>query len=100
MAALSAVNADSFLFVGAAPQPDPDQAKIGSAHASGVVQCVFRDGHVSGLQSDTAIDALKGLSTIGGGEIVPELDRYYCVTAQVARKLPSDFSWMVHLTGS
>jgi prepilin-type N-terminal cleavage/methylation domain-containing protein/prepilin-type processing-associated H-X9-DG protein len=53
---------------------DPDRTKFGSAHASGVVQCVFLDGHVSGLESDTETDALKGLSTIGGGEIVPETD--------------------------
>jgi prepilin-type N-terminal cleavage/methylation domain-containing protein/prepilin-type processing-associated H-X9-DG protein len=50
---------------------DPDRNKFGSSHSSGVVQCVFLDGHVAGLHPDMAIAVLKALSTIGGGEVVP-----------------------------
>jgi prepilin-type N-terminal cleavage/methylation domain-containing protein/prepilin-type processing-associated H-X9-DG protein len=49
---------------------DPDRNKFGSSHSSGVVQCVFLDGHVAGLHRDMAVAVLKALSTIGGGEVV------------------------------
>jgi len=53
---------------------DQDRSKFGSAHASGLVQAVFLDGHVRGLRPDIAVAVLKALSTIGGGEIVPDDD--------------------------
>ena len=53
---------------------DPDRNKFGSSHSGGVVQAVFLDGHVRGLRPDIAIAVLKALSTIGGGEIVPDDD--------------------------
>jgi prepilin-type N-terminal cleavage/methylation domain-containing protein/prepilin-type processing-associated H-X9-DG protein len=49
---------------------DPDQTKFGSSHSSGAVHFVFLDGHVTALRADTDIAVLKGMSTIGGGEIV------------------------------
>jgi type II secretory pathway pseudopilin PulG len=52
---------------------DPDRSKFGSAHSS-VVQFIFLDGHVGGLQSEIATYVLKGLSTIGGEEVVPDMD--------------------------
>lgn len=54
-------------------QDDPDRTKFGSSHTGGVVQFVFLDGHVSGMRADIAIVALKALSTIGGGDLVPEV---------------------------
>lgn len=51
---------------------DPDHNKFGSSHSGGLVQFVFLDGHVRGLRPDIAIAVLKALSTIGGGEIVPD----------------------------
>jgi prepilin-type N-terminal cleavage/methylation domain-containing protein/prepilin-type processing-associated H-X9-DG protein len=51
---------------------DPSREKFGSSHSSGVVQCVFLDGHVAGLHRDMEVDVLKALSTIGGGETVPD----------------------------
>ncbi len=51
---------------------DTDREKFGSSHAGGVVQCVFLDGHVRGLRPDIAVAVLKALSTIGGGETVPD----------------------------
>ncbi len=51
---------------------DPDREKFGSSHSGGIVQCVFLDGHVSGLHKDIEVDVLKALSTIGGGEVVPD----------------------------
>lgn len=51
---------------------DPDRTKFGSAHSSGVVQFVFLDGHVDALPADTSVEVLKAVSTIGGGEIVPD----------------------------
>src|SRR5689334_13597559 len=47
---------------------DTSHDKFGSSHSSGVVQFVFADGHVSGLHRDIAVNVLKALSTIGGGE--------------------------------
>jgi prepilin-type N-terminal cleavage/methylation domain-containing protein/prepilin-type processing-associated H-X9-DG protein len=51
---------------------DPDRNKFGSSHSSGVVQCVFLDGHVAGMHRDMAVAVLKALSTIGGGEVAAE----------------------------
>ena len=51
---------------------DPDRSKFGSSHSGGLVQAVFLDGHVRGLRPDIAVAVLKALSTIGGGEIVPD----------------------------
>jgi prepilin-type N-terminal cleavage/methylation domain-containing protein/prepilin-type processing-associated H-X9-DG protein len=51
---------------------DPDKEKFGSSHSSGTVQCVFLDGHVAGLHRDIELNVLKALSTIGGGETVPD----------------------------
>jgi prepilin-type processing-associated H-X9-DG protein len=53
---------------------DKNHKKFGSAHAAGLMQCVFLDGHVRGLRPDIAVAVLKALSTIGGGEFVPEED--------------------------
>ncbi len=53
---------------------DPDKTKFGSAHSGGIVQFVFLDGHVSGLRADMAIAVLKALSTIGAGDVVPDLN--------------------------
>jgi prepilin-type processing-associated H-X9-DG protein len=50
---------------------DADKSKFGSAHSS-VVQFVFLDGHVAGLQRDISTETLKALSTIGGDEIVAD----------------------------
>ena len=49
-----------------------DRKKFGSSHSSGLVQAVFLDGHVRGMRPDIAVAVLKALSTIGGGEIVPD----------------------------
>jgi prepilin-type N-terminal cleavage/methylation domain-containing protein/prepilin-type processing-associated H-X9-DG protein len=51
---------------------DPDRTKFGSSHSSGLVQAVFLDGHVRGLRPDIALAVIKALSTIGGGEVVPD----------------------------
>jgi prepilin-type processing-associated H-X9-DG protein len=51
---------------------DKDRHKFGSSHSSGTVQAVFLDGHVRGMQPDIEVPVLKALSTIGGGEIVPD----------------------------
>ena len=51
---------------------DTDRTKFGSSHSGGLVQAVFLDGHVRGLRPDIAVAVLKALSTIGGGEIVPD----------------------------
>ena len=51
---------------------DPDRTKFGSSHSGGIVQAVFLDGHVRGLKPDIALAVLKALSTIGGGEVVPD----------------------------
>jgi prepilin-type N-terminal cleavage/methylation domain-containing protein/prepilin-type processing-associated H-X9-DG protein len=53
---------------------DPANDKFGSAHVGSLVQFVFLDGHVRGMNPDVAIAVLKALSTIGGGEIVPDDD--------------------------
>ncbi len=53
---------------------DPDRHKFGSVHSGGIVQFVFLDGHVRGLRTDMAIAALKALSTIGGGDLVPDTE--------------------------
>ncbi|MCC7474915.1 MAG: DUF1559 domain-containing protein [Pirellulales bacterium] len=50
---------------------DNDRTKFGSAHSSGIVQAVFLDGHVTGFTPEISVDVLKALSTIGGGEIIP-----------------------------
>jgi prepilin-type processing-associated H-X9-DG protein len=51
---------------------DPDRSKFGSSHSGAVVQTVFLDGHVASLRPEVAIEVLKALSTIGGGEIAPD----------------------------
>lgn len=48
---------------------DTDKSKFGSPHP-GVVQSIFLDCHVRGLQSDIDKTVLQALSTIGGGETV------------------------------
>jgi prepilin-type N-terminal cleavage/methylation domain-containing protein/prepilin-type processing-associated H-X9-DG protein len=53
---------------------DKDRNKFGSSHSGGLVQAVFLDGHVRGLRPDIAVAVLKALSTIGGGEIIPDED--------------------------
>jgi prepilin-type N-terminal cleavage/methylation domain-containing protein/prepilin-type processing-associated H-X9-DG protein len=53
---------------------DPDANKFGSVHSGGIVQTVFLDGHVRSLKPDIALDVLKALSTIGGGENVPDTE--------------------------
>lgn len=53
---------------------DPSNRKFGSSHSGGIVQAVFCDGHVSGLRPDIAVAVFKALSTIGGDEIVPDVD--------------------------
>ncbi len=53
---------------------DPDHNKFGSSHSGGIVQAVFLDGHVRGLKPDIAVAVLKAISTIGGGEVIPEDD--------------------------
>jgi prepilin-type processing-associated H-X9-DG protein len=58
---------------GLATSPDDkDREKFGSSHSGGLVQFVFLDGHVRGLRPDVAVAVLKALSTIGGGELVPD----------------------------
>jgi prepilin-type N-terminal cleavage/methylation domain-containing protein len=52
---------------------DTNREKFGSSHSS-VVQAVFLDGHVKGLRTDIAIAVLKAMSTIGGGEMTPDVD--------------------------
>jgi prepilin-type N-terminal cleavage/methylation domain-containing protein/prepilin-type processing-associated H-X9-DG protein len=51
---------------------DKSHDKFGSSHSSGTVQAVFLDGHVQGIQPDISTPVLKAMSTIGGGEFVPE----------------------------
>jgi prepilin-type N-terminal cleavage/methylation domain-containing protein len=51
---------------------DPDRTKFGSSHSNSVVQFVFLDAHVDALGSDTDVAVLKAMSTISGGEIIPE----------------------------
>jgi prepilin-type N-terminal cleavage/methylation domain-containing protein len=59
---------------GLAEGPDDEsREKFGSSHAS-LVQAVFLDGHVRGLRTDIAIAVLKAMSTIGGGELTPDVD--------------------------
>lgn len=53
---------------------DKDRTKFGSSHAGGLMQCVFLDGHVHGLRPEMAVEVLKALCTIGGGEVVPDND--------------------------
>jgi prepilin-type N-terminal cleavage/methylation domain-containing protein/prepilin-type processing-associated H-X9-DG protein len=53
---------------------DTSHEKFGSAHTGGLVQFVFLDGHVRGLRPDIALAVLKALSTIGGGEVIPDDD--------------------------
>jgi len=53
---------------------DTDKEKFGSSHASAVAQFVYLDGHVAGLHPDMALDVLKALSTIGGGEVAGDGD--------------------------
>jgi len=53
---------------------DTDREKFGSSHSAGIVQCVFLDGHVRALHPTIAIEVLKALSTIGGGEVVPDTE--------------------------
>jgi prepilin-type N-terminal cleavage/methylation domain-containing protein/prepilin-type processing-associated H-X9-DG protein len=56
----------------AASIDDEDPHKFGSLHSSGLAQAVFLDGHVKGIRPDIVVPVLKALSTIGGGEIVPD----------------------------
>jgi prepilin-type N-terminal cleavage/methylation domain-containing protein/prepilin-type processing-associated H-X9-DG protein len=51
---------------------DEDPHKFGSLHSGGLAQAVFLDGHVKGIRPDVAVAVFKALSTIGGGEIVPD----------------------------
>ncbi len=51
---------------------DTDRNKFGSSHTGGLMQCVFLDGHVHGLRPEMAVEVLKALCTIGGGEVVPD----------------------------
>jgi prepilin-type processing-associated H-X9-DG protein len=53
---------------------DPNTSKFGSSHSEGLVQAVFLDGHVRGLQPDIATVVLKAMSTIGGEELVADID--------------------------
>ncbi|HEX3602076.1 MAG TPA: DUF1559 domain-containing protein, partial [Lacipirellulaceae bacterium] len=53
---------------------DPDPNKFGSVHSGGIVQTVFLDGHVRSLKPDIALEVLKALSTIGGGENVQDTE--------------------------
>ncbi len=53
---------------------DPNHEKFGSSHSNGLVQAVFLDGHVGGLQPDISIDVFKAMSTIGGDELIADLD--------------------------
>ena len=57
---------------GLAQSATAESASIFGGPHSGVVQFVWLDGHVTGV--DRAIDdeALLGMSTIGGGELVRE----------------------------
>lgn len=48
----------------------PDE-RFGSSHPS-VVQFVYLDGHVSALTTNIGVNVLKGLSTVGGDEVVQE----------------------------
>ncbi|HEX5470889.1 MAG TPA: DUF1559 domain-containing protein [Lacipirellulaceae bacterium] len=50
---------------------DTSNQKFGSSHAGGIVQFVYCDGHVNALRADIALEVLKALSTIGGGEVTP-----------------------------
>jgi prepilin-type N-terminal cleavage/methylation domain-containing protein/prepilin-type processing-associated H-X9-DG protein len=51
---------------------DNTNSKFGSTHSGGIVQAAFLDGHVRGFKPDIAVAVLKAVSTIGGGEIVPD----------------------------
>ncbi|HVT29302.1 MAG TPA: DUF1559 domain-containing protein [Lacipirellulaceae bacterium] len=53
---------------------DASREKFGSSHPGGIVQFVFCDGHVKALRPDIALEVLKALCTIGGGEVVPNDD--------------------------
>jgi len=50
---------------------DPEMEKFGGPHP-GVTLFVFLDAHVEAISNDIDDDALEGLSTIGGGEIVQQ----------------------------
>jgi prepilin-type N-terminal cleavage/methylation domain-containing protein/prepilin-type processing-associated H-X9-DG protein len=55
---------------GLATGPDDDEdEKFGGPHP-GVTMFVYLDGHADGLSNDTDVAILKGLSTIGGEEVV------------------------------
>jgi prepilin-type processing-associated H-X9-DG protein len=55
---------------GLATGPDDDEdEKFGGPHP-GVTMFVYLDGHADGLSNDTEVEILKGLSTIGGEEVV------------------------------
>ncbi|MEX0613981.1 MAG: DUF1559 domain-containing protein, partial [Pirellulales bacterium] len=57
---------------GLATGPDDDEdEKFGGPHP-GVTLFVFLDAHVEAISNDIEIEALEGLSTIGGGEIVQQ----------------------------
>jgi prepilin-type N-terminal cleavage/methylation domain-containing protein/prepilin-type processing-associated H-X9-DG protein len=57
---------------GLAKGPDDHEVeKFGGPHP-GVAMFVFLDAHVEAISNDIDDDALEGLSTIGGGEIVPQ----------------------------
>ena len=55
---------------GLATGPDDDEEeKFGSPHSS-VTMFVFLDGHVEGISNSVEVETLRGLSTIGGEEVV------------------------------
>jgi prepilin-type N-terminal cleavage/methylation domain-containing protein len=57
---------------GLASDPDDDEdEKFGGLH-SGVTLFAFLDCHVEAISNDIQVEALEGLSTIGGGEIVAQ----------------------------
>jgi prepilin-type N-terminal cleavage/methylation domain-containing protein/prepilin-type processing-associated H-X9-DG protein len=56
----------------AAGPEDTSAEKFGSSHSGGIVQTVFLDGHVRGLRPEVALVVLQAMSTIGGGELVPD----------------------------
>lgn len=50
---------------------DPSRVKFGSEHA-GIVQFVFLDGHVKGLNIDIGAGVLNMLGSIGDGGVLPD----------------------------
>jgi prepilin-type N-terminal cleavage/methylation domain-containing protein len=50
---------------------DDEDEKFGGPHP-GVTMFVFLDSHVEAIANDIEVPALEGLSTVGGGEVVPQ----------------------------